>query len=74
MNSGVHTWSKGAPMLTAFLRFIYSSFLDGGFEEGGTLEEQSAKKSPVQRVRNRDKKSRQKTLRKLDFSGRLLSS
>lgn len=43
-------------MLTAFLRFIYSSFIEGGTGEEGTLEEQAAAKTnPIQRIRNRDK-------------------
>ena len=42
-------------MLTALLRYLYVSFVDGGIEESGTLEEQAAKKSPIQRIRNRDK-------------------
>ncbi len=42
-------------MLSALLRYLYISFVDGGIEDSGTLEAQAAKKSPLQRIRNRDK-------------------
>jgi len=42
-------------MLTALFRYLFTSFVNGGKEEEGTLEEQAAKKVRLQRVRNRDK-------------------